>query len=289
MSERAFTVYFYLLAAEETQSREANFEPVFVGMADYSLPKPSVPLLFITPNPVSFKWSKFQMVDHSQPHWEKIFSDNKKTSTKLYSILEYRKQISSSLILNSNFISIVASKMEGPLVLRTVCCSCFIMCSEVFSLSWRTWTDRHCSSNNIFVYLTAQASFSTCYETEAINPRKAARVSLSQMIWCNTQDLQVQMVTHCQSISPSAGTCTPQGLSGTEAHISAELHLGVDSIFSAASLSLELQSLHLKALVNSVSAIRLTFFPLCTAPSKLLFDDTGAFTHAKTQIPSAAT
>lgn len=209
MSERAFTVYFYLLAAEETQSREANFEPVFVGMADYSLPKPSVPLLFITPNPVSFKWSKFQMVDHSQPHWEKIFSDNKKTSTKLYSILEYRKQISSSLILNSNFISIVASKMEGPLVLRTVCCSCFIMCSEVFSLSWRIWTDRHCSSNNIFVYLTAQASFSMCYETEAINPRKAARVSLSQMIWCNTQDLQVQMVTHWQSISPSAGTCTP--------------------------------------------------------------------------------
>lgn len=94
------------------------------------------------------------------------------------------------------------------------------------------------------------------------------------------------MVTHCQSISPSAGTCTPQGLSGTEAHISAELHLGVDSIFSAASLSLELQSLHLKALVNSVSAIRLTFFPLCTAPSKLLFDDTGAFTYAKTQIPT---
>lgn len=57
-------------------------------------------------------------------------------------------------------------------------------------------------------------------------------------------------------------------------HISAELHLGVDPIFCSASLSLELQSLHLKSLVNSVSAIRLTFFPLCTAPSKLLFDDT---------------
>lgn len=52
-----FSLYHYLLTAEETQSHEANIEPALAWMADYSLPKPSVPLLFTVANPVSFKWS----------------------------------------------------------------------------------------------------------------------------------------------------------------------------------------------------------------------------------------
>lgn len=90
-----------------------------------------------------------------------------KNPSKLYSILEYCKQIASYLILMYNFIFIVASQMEGLLVLRTPgYCSCFFMCSEVVSSSLRTWTDRHGSSNNAFVYLTGQTSFSIWYETE---------------------------------------------------------------------------------------------------------------------------
>lgn len=119
----------------------------------------------------------------------------KKNPLKLHSILEYCKQIASYLILMYNFIFTVASKMEGLLVLRTPAyCSCFFMCSEVVSLSLRTWTDRHGSSNNAFVYLTGQRSLHMIWNRDrrTTQPRKAAMRSLTQMIWCKMQTCKVR-------------------------------------------------------------------------------------------------